>query len=50
MSLNDKLKDEIRQGALLQKVPDDEFRRREESKKKRAEELKKIAENLANVK
>ena len=46
MSLGNELKDEIKKGVTLQKVDDEDIKRREEEKKKRAEELEKVKEAL----
>jgi len=46
MSLGNELKDEIKKGVSLQKVDDEDMKRREEEKKKRAEELEKVKEAL----
>jgi hypothetical protein len=40
--LGDELKEEIKKGVTLQKVDEDDLRKREEEKKKRMEELEKV--------
>jgi len=40
------LQDEIKKGVSLQKVDEEELKRREEEKKKRMEELEKVKEAL----
>ena len=40
--LDDELKDQIKKGVDLEKVDDEELKRREEEKKKRQEELEKV--------
>jgi multidrug resistance efflux pump len=46
MSLGNELKDEIKKGVALQKVDDEEMKKREEEKKKRMEELEKVKQAL----
>jgi len=42
------LQEEIKKGVSLQKVDDEEMKRREEEKKKRMEELEKVKEALGD--
>lgn len=44
--LDDELKDAIKKGAQLEKVPEEERKKMEEEKKKRLEELQKVKEAL----
>ncbi len=44
--LDNELKDAIKKGVSLEKVSDDEIKKREEEKKKRMEELEKVKEAL----
>ncbi|MFX0075373.1 MAG: hypothetical protein ACFE96_08025 [Candidatus Hermodarchaeota archaeon] len=44
--LGDDLKEEIRKGVTLQKVDEEDMRKREEDKKRRMEELEKVKEAL----
>jgi len=44
--LGKELKEEIKKGVSLQKVDDEELKKREEEKKKRMEELEKVKEAL----
>ncbi len=44
--LGNELKDQIKKGVTLQKVDDEDMKKREEEKKKRMEELKKVKEAL----
>ena len=44
--LGTELKDEIKKGVSLQKVDDEDMKKREEAKKKRMEELEKVKEAL----
>ena len=44
--LGNELKDEIKKGVTLQKVDDEDMKKREEEKKKRMEELEKIKQAL----
>ena len=44
--LGNELKDQIKKGVTLQKVDDEDMKKREEEKKKRMEELEKIKEAL----
>jgi len=44
--MNDDLKNNIKQGTLLQKIPLDELKRREEEKKKRMAELQQLEKIL----
>ncbi|MFW9770584.1 MAG: hypothetical protein ACFFFB_19200 [Candidatus Heimdallarchaeota archaeon] len=46
MPIDKELQNEIKKGITLQKVSEDELRKREEEKKKRMEELEKIKEAL----
>jgi len=46
MAMNDDLKNAIKKGSSLQKVPDDELKRRDEERRKRMEELKILSEKL----
>ncbi len=46
MSLVNELKDEIKKGVALQKVDDEEMKKREEEKKTRMEELEKVKQAL----
>jgi hypothetical protein len=47
--MNDELKSAIRQGTTLKKVDPGELKSRDDERKKRAEELKKIVEKLSNA-
>jgi len=44
--LDDELKNEIKKGVSLQKVDENEIKKREEEKKKRQEELEKLKQAL----
>jgi hypothetical protein len=44
--LGDELKEEIKKGVTLQKVDEDDMRKREEEKKRRMEELEKVKQAL----
>ncbi|MEJ2251738.1 MAG: hypothetical protein P8Y70_07455 [Candidatus Lokiarchaeota archaeon] len=44
--LNDELKDEIKKGVNLQKVNEEDIKKREEEKKKRQAELEKVRQAL----
>ena len=44
--LDDELKNEIKKGVPLQKVDENEIKKREEEKKKRQEELEKLKQSL----
>ena len=44
--LGDELKEEIKKGVTLQKVDEDDMRKREEERKKRMEELEKVKQAL----
>ncbi len=44
--LGNELKEEIKKGVSLQKVDEEELKKREEEKKKRMEELEKLKEAL----
>jgi hypothetical protein len=44
--LGNELKEEIKKGVSLQKVDDEELKKREEEKKKRMEELEKVKKAL----
>ncbi|MHA1149293.1 MAG: hypothetical protein ACTSR8_13745 [Promethearchaeota archaeon] len=44
--LDDELKDAIKKGVSLEKVDEEELKKREEEKKKRAEELEKVKQAL----
>ncbi|MFX1571319.1 MAG: hypothetical protein ACFFB0_01085 [Promethearchaeota archaeon] len=44
--IDKELQDEIKKGVSLQKVDEEELRKREEEKKKRMEELEKVKEAL----
>jgi len=44
--LDDELKEAIKKGAQLEKVPEEEKKQMEEEKKKRLEELEKVKEAL----
>ena len=44
--LGNELKDQIKKGVTLQKVDDEDVKKREEEKKKRMEELEKVKEAL----
>jgi len=44
--IDKELQDEIKKGVSLQKVNEEELRKREEEKKKRMEELEKVKEAL----
>ena len=46
MPIDKELQEEIKKGVSLQKVDEDELKRREEEKKKRMEELEKIKQAL----
>ena len=46
MSLGDDLKEEIKKGVTLQKVDEDDMRKREEEKAKRREEIEKLKQAL----
>ena len=48
MSLDDELKEQIKKGVSLQKVDEEEMRKREEEKKKRMEELEKVRQALGD--
>ena len=44
--LGDELKEEIKKGVALQKVDEEDLRKREEERKKRMEELEKVKQAL----
>jgi len=44
--IGSELKDDIKKGVTLQKVDDEDMKKREEEKKKRMEELEKVKEAL----
>jgi multidrug resistance efflux pump len=44
--LGNELKDQIKKGVTLQKVDDEDMKKREEEKKKRMDELEKVKEAL----
>jgi hypothetical protein len=46
MSLDKELKEQIQKGVSLQKVDEEELKKREEEKKKRMEELEKVKQAL----
>ena len=46
MSIGKELKDDIKKGVSLQKVDEEDRKKREEEKKKRMEELEKVKEAL----
>jgi hypothetical protein len=46
MSLGDDLKEEIKKGVTLQKVDEEDMRKRDEEKKRRMEELEKVKQAL----
>ncbi|MHA2287541.1 MAG: hypothetical protein ACXABG_02015 [Promethearchaeota archaeon] len=46
MSLGNDLKEEIKKGVTLQKVDEEDIRKRDEEKKRRMEELEKVKEAL----
>jgi len=46
MPIDKELQEEIKKGVALQKVDEDELKRREEEKKKRMEELEKVKQAL----
>jgi len=46
MPIDKELQEEIKKGVSLQKVDEDELRKREEEKKKRMEELEKVKQAL----
>ncbi|MFX0057299.1 MAG: hypothetical protein ACFE85_05900 [Candidatus Hodarchaeota archaeon] len=46
MPIDKELQEEIKKGVSLQKVDEDELKRREEEKKKRMEELEKVKQAL----
>lgn len=46
--INNELKEDIKKGVTLQKVDEEEMKKREEEKKKRMEELEKIKEALGD--
>ncbi len=47
--LGKELKEEIKKGVSLQKVDDEDLKKREDEKKKRQEELEKLKESLGAV-